>query len=162
MMPTPAARWFIAAGAEVGPLYRAWNGGAAADVPIGQLWDVVRVTTRLGYEVLSRVRSISAEIGPVLDTPARSSLEFIVAPGTAASWPQMIGTRAAATGYMRCPPPHVTVASGLRSTGARRWIVPPLYAPATTDADALCEAVAAALLTRATAVLALADRGEPR
>lgn len=162
MRPTHAARWFIAAEAEAGPLYCAWNRGAAADVPIGHLWDVVRVTSQLGFDVLGRVRSCGAELGPVLETPARGAVEFVVAPGTAATWPDLIGTRAAATGVMRCPPPHVTVASGLRSTGARRWIVPPQYAPATTDADALCEAVAAALLHRASAALALAGRGVRR
>ncbi|WP_037859663.1 hypothetical protein [Streptomyces sp. NRRL F-5065] len=160
MRPTPAARWFIEAGAEAGPLYRAWNRGAAADVPIGHLWDVVRVTTRLGTDVLARVRGIGAELGPVLETPVRSAVEFVVTPGTAATWPDMIGTRAAARGMLRCPPPHVTATSGLRSTGARRWIVPPSYVPATTDADALCEAVAAALVHRATAALALAGRGD--
>ncbi|MER6603816.1 MULTISPECIES: hypothetical protein [Streptomyces] len=162
MTRTPATRWFIEAGAEAGPLCSAWNRGAAADVPIGHLWDVVRVTTRLGFDVLGRVRSIGAELGPVLETPARGAVEFVVTPGTARTWPDLMGTRATSRGVLRCPPPHVTVASGLRSTGARRWIVPPLYAPATTDADALCEAVAAALLDRASAALALAGRGVRR
>ncbi|OII64296.1 hypothetical protein BJP40_00040 [Streptomyces sp. CC53] len=162
MRPTPAARWFIEAGAEARPLYQAWNRGAAADVPIGNLWDIVRVTSRLGADVIARVRRHGAELGPVLETPARGAVEFVVPPGTAATWPDLMGTIAAARGVLRCPPPHVTAASGLRSTGARRWIVPPLYAPATTDANALCEAVAAALMHRATAALALAGRGGPR
>lgn len=161
MKPTPAARWFIEAGAEAGPLYRAWNQGAAADVPIGHLWDVVRVTTRLGVDAIARVRRIGGQVGPVVEMPVRSTVEFIVPPGTAATWPEMTGTRATARGMLRCPPPHVTQASGLRSIGGR-WIVPPLYVPATTDADALCEAVAAALLHRATAALDLAGQDRQR
>ncbi|GGX36693.1 hypothetical protein [Streptomyces chryseus] len=154
----PAARRFIEAGAASEPLYRAWRLGAAADVPIGQLWDVVRVTTRLGFDAVDRVRRAGVELGPVLDTPARGAVEFIVPPGTATTWPQMLGTRAVSTGILRCPPPHITLASGRGSTGGRRWIMPPLYAPATTDADALCEAVAGALFARATATLVLAGR----
>lgn len=156
MTPTPAARWFIAAGASTNTLYREWNRGAAAEVPTGQLWDVVRVTTRLGHDVLRQLDRIGAEIGPVLATPARGALEFWTPTGTAANWPQLIGTRATSRGYVLCPPPHMNRTTGLRSTGARQWIIPPLYAPATTDADALCEAVAASLLTLATAVLATA------
>ncbi len=164
MKPTPAVRWFVEAGAPLAPLYRAWNAGAAADVPIGRRWEVVRVTSALGYDVLRRLRSMGAELGPVLDTPARAAVEFIVETGTAASWPPLTGTRAAATGVIRCPPPHMTVPAAVRSTGGRRWIVPPLYLHAadTTDANALCEAVAAALMHRAGVSLALAGRGERR
>ncbi|MGW0785905.1 hypothetical protein [Streptomyces sp. NPDC002913] len=158
----PAAAWFIAAGAQAEPLHRAWSSGGVADVPIGQLWDVVRLTTALGHDVLDRVRRIGSQVGPVLETPARGAVEYLVPRGTAATWPPMVGTRATGMGLLRCPSPGVTLSSGQRSTGRRSWIVPPLDVPSTTDADALCEAVAAALLHRAAAVLSLAGGGVAR
>ncbi|MEU9535825.1 hypothetical protein AB0D00_26395 [Streptomyces sp. NPDC048213] len=155
----PAAEWFVAAGISNVDLYRAWERGAVAEVPNGALWDSVRITTRLGHDVVRRLQSNGVDLGPVLEAPLRGALEFLVPLGTAASWPSLTATFPTQRGYTLCPPPHMTATSGLRSTGARRWIVPPL-APATTDGDLLCEAVAAVSATRAIAILAKAGRGE--
>ncbi|MFF8847979.1 hypothetical protein ACF08N_35620 [Streptomyces sp. NPDC015127] len=146
--PIPAEAWALDAGAAPVELAAAWTDGAAADVPIGTAWDVVRISRRLGYAALARIRCADAPIGPVLETPWREAVEVVVPRGTAAVWPAIPGTRPVARGTLRCPPPRITVASGLTSTGGRRWIVPPGHAAAVTDADTLCEEAAAALLHR--------------
>lgn len=158
-MTTPAAEWLIRAGAPADDLYRAWARGAAVEVPIGELWEVVRITARLGDDAVRRLQDAGVDLGPVLDAPMRRAVELFVPLGTVTTWPRLRGTLATRRGYTLCPPPHMTATSGLRSTGARRWIVPPL-SPVTTDPDALCEAVAAALWNRATALVAKAGRGE--
>ncbi|WP_331719445.1 hypothetical protein [Streptomyces sp. NBC_01174] len=133
-------------------------GAEARPVRIGTTWDVVRITARLGIDALDRLRAIEAPVGPVLHTPLRSAVEFLVAPGEAPSWPHLRGTRAVSTGVLLYPPPHVTVASHGRSTDARRWIVAPADPLTLTDADALCEAVTTAIAADAIATLAPAGR----
>ncbi|MEV0012724.1 hypothetical protein [Streptomyces sp. NPDC047973] len=136
-------------------------GAEARPVRIGVAWDVVRITARLGVDTLIRLQAMGAPVGPVLHTPLRSAVEYLVTPGEAVSWPHLRGTRAVSTGVLLYPPPHITVASPARSTDARRWIVAPADPLTLTDADALCEAVTTAMAADAIATLAPAGRRTP-
>ncbi|MFD4020645.1 MULTISPECIES: hypothetical protein [Bacteria] len=149
-MTPDAARWMTEAGAQLAHLHRAWTTGALAEVPIGHLWDVVRITDRLGRLALARAAMLNAAIGPVLEVPARGVVEVVVPPGTAAAWPKMRGTCAVASGHLICPVPPMRRAGG----GGRRprhWLVPPTGPHYATDPDALCESVAVELLRYARA-----------
>ncbi|MFD9850501.1 hypothetical protein [Streptomyces parvus] len=146
MITASTARWIIDSGVQTEHLHRAWATGRAAQVPIGHGWDVVRVTRTLGRAALARAQRDGTTIGPVLETPARDALEFPVPPGTAAAWPLLPDTRAASSGEFRCPAPWITAADRRRSRCGRVWLIPPTIT-VLTDANALCEAVAAALAT---------------
>ncbi|MYV63572.1 hypothetical protein GTW37_34785 [Streptomyces sp. SID4931] len=145
MTPATTARWIIESGAQTDHLHRAWATGQLAQIPIGDRWDVIRITAHLGYAALRRIRQRGILLGPVLETPARGAVEVLVAPGTAAAWPDLRNTRAVGSGMFLCPAPWVTTtARGPAARGYRAWIIPP-GPREPVDADALCEAVAAEL-----------------
>ncbi|MGW1666189.1 hypothetical protein [Streptomyces microflavus] len=148
MMTPAAALWMTESGARVAQIEQAWTSGTLAEVPIGHLWDVVRISDRLGRMALARAAALGAPIGPVLEVPARGVVEVIVPPGTAATWPALRWTRAASSGHLLCPVPPMHRAGG-RGRRPRHWLVPPIGPHLTTDPDALCESVAAELLRRA-------------
>ncbi|MFB6668513.1 hypothetical protein [Streptomyces parvus] len=147
MIPA-AARWMTESGAQLAHVQQAWTTGRLAEVPIGRLWDVVRITDRLGRMTLARAAALGAPIGPVLEVPARGVVEVVVPPGTAAAWPALPWTTAAASGHLICPVPPMHRAGG-RGRAPRHWLVPPVGPHLATDPDALCESVAAELLHRA-------------
>lgn len=149
MLTRTELAWALEAGADRAALEAGWKIPTVVGVPVGATWDVVRITSGLGWTALARLRSISAPIGPVLETPVRGTIEVVVPTGTAAAWPAIPGTRAVARGVLWCPPPHVTFVSRSRTLGGRCWIVPPGMGTDAADADMLCEAVAASLLHRA-------------
>lgn len=98
--------------------------------------EVVRITTSLGLDVVSRCRR-RVSLGTVWITPARAAIEIVVAPGTALTWPQLRGTTCA-------------TADIPKSCGRRRWIVPPAKdRPMETDAAELAEVITDALVRRA-------------
>jgi hypothetical protein len=102
--------------------------------------EVLRTTRALGLGVVARLRWARVRLGPVVDTAARHAVEFVVPPGTARSWLALPGTTCVSACCTRWP----------GSVGGRRWLVAPsVSAEPYTDADALCEAVAAELLRRA-------------
>lgn len=146
-----AVAWATAAGAAVGDVLHAWRKGQAADVPIGSLWDVLRVTSTIGFGALDRLMSAAVLLGPILEVREIGVLEFVVPAGTATSWPALYGTTCVDHGNLRCPAPRVTIGAG-RAQSGRSWLVPPVrvempLTPAPqpwTDDDLLCEAVAAA------------------
>ncbi|MEV5774204.1 hypothetical protein AB0L49_23590 [Streptomyces antimycoticus] len=145
-----ALSWAVAAGATAASIRTEWRAGRAAEIPIGQLWDVLRVTTRTGTSAFQRLQVLGEPVGPALEVPLRHTVEFLVPPGTAAVWPPLPGTRCVGRGIIRCPAADRTRSSGRRASCGRRWIVAPTDAPVpTTDADALVETVTAALARRA-------------
>jgi hypothetical protein len=145
-LPRTVLSWAVAAGAREADVQEAWRRGQAVEVPIGQLWEVVRATRSVGTLALHRLRAAGAEPGVVLEVPLRGTVEFLVPTGLAGSWPPMLGTKCVRTGMMRWPAPGAALRTGRRAACGRRWIVEPVAsAILTTDGDALCEAVAAAL-----------------
>ncbi|WP_051722764.1 hypothetical protein [Streptomyces albus] len=138
-----------AAGAPAGTVGDAWRTGAAAEVPVGRTWDVLRVTATVGSDALNRLRCRNIALGPVLDVRPRGTVEFLVAPGLASYWPDLRCTVWADRGFVRWPAPSLSWATGRRARCGRSWVVPPSCpSPYTADADALCEAVVASLLDR--------------
>lgn len=82
-------------------------------------------------------------LGPVLDNRTRSTVEFTVGAGTAATWPSTPFALCVHDAVVRCPAPVVTEGSG-RWMGGRRWISEPTEAPdgiPVTDANTLLSAV---------------------
>ncbi|GAA3372096.1 hypothetical protein GCM10017744_102190 [Streptomyces antimycoticus] len=148
---TPAAlSWAVAAGAPAENVRIDWQAGRATEIPIGSLWHVLRVTGTTGRDALARLQERGEPLGPVLEVPLRFAVEFLVPRCAAASWPPLVGTRWVEHGIIRCPGPERTRSAGQRAACGRRWIVPPgPAAAAATDADALCEAVAAAVVHQA-------------
>lgn len=142
---TTTARWIIESGAQPEHLHRAWATGQLAQIPIGDRWDVIRITAHVGYAALRRIRRAGTPLGPVLETPAREAVEVLVAPGTAAAWPNLGYTTAVGSGTLLCPAPWVTTtASSTPAQRYRAWIIPP-GPREPVDSDVLCEAVAAEL-----------------
>ncbi|TDC21068.1 hypothetical protein E1265_19105 [Streptomyces sp. 8K308] len=143
---TSALSWAVAAGAAGEEVIDRWRWNRAIEVPIGGLWEAVRLTRDLGEATLHRLRRAKEPVGLVLEVPLRGAVEFLVPRGTAASWPTIGGTVAVADGTMRWPAPGASAANGRRAICGRRWLVAPAaVASVVTDADALCEAVAATI-----------------
>lgn len=111
--------------------------------------DVLRTTKPIGLAVLDRLRRARVPLGPVALTTRRQTVEFVVPEGTAGSWPAPPETTCVRACATRWP-----LSGRGFPGGGRRWLVPPSSsAPSHTDADALCEAVAAALAHRGLAWL---------
>ncbi|MFF1400447.1 hypothetical protein ACFVZD_42665 [Streptomyces sp. NPDC058287] len=134
-------------GAEPGEgLQQAWLLGRCGTVRITGA-EVLRVSGTVALAALTVLDTSGTPLGPILGNRARSTAEIIVATGTGASWPPLPGTTCVEDAVMRCPAPDVTAASR-RHRGGRTWICAPgPDRPATTDADVLCEAITAALVT---------------
>jgi hypothetical protein len=135
---TAAVQWAVAAGAREHEVRARWRADDTADVPIGHLWDVVRVIRDVGGAALDLLHATGNPCGPVLDTRSRGVLEFLVPPGTATNWTKLTGTTCASSGHLCCPAP------GYRVHG-RRWLLPPpgLIVP-TTSAVVLRQAITVA------------------
>jgi hypothetical protein len=146
-----AVSWAVAAGAHEAEVRRTWQVGRTAEIPTGRLWDVLRMTTRIGTDTLHRLKARDVRVGPILEVPARASLEILVPRGTSRVWPPLLNTVCVDRGAMRWPSPAMTVESGRRAPCGRRWIVAPSpHRQPATDADDLCETAAAALVHQAT------------
>ncbi|TDC76276.1 hypothetical protein [Streptomyces hainanensis] len=124
---TVAVAWAVAAGACEGAVLDAWAWRRAVSVPAGRVWDTVRVSRPVGLTVLSQLPYHVAAIGPVLEVPARETVEFLVPPGTAAAWPShrrelrnvyCVGRG----GSSKLPAPDLTLADGRRACCGRRWL----------------------------------------
>ncbi|GHJ24430.1 hypothetical protein [Streptomyces albus] len=152
-----ALSWAVAAGAKEHAVTAAWRRGRAAAVPTGTLWDVVRVTRTLADDAVRRLRARGLVLGPVLLVPRRACVEFVVPPGTAASWPALYGTTCVGLGgTIRCPSP-----AGTPAACGRRWLSPPAGPVPTTDATHLAEVAAAALVHRTAALSADQEQTTP-
>jgi hypothetical protein len=144
---TSALSWAVEAGAHGDDARERWRWNRAVEVPVGRLWEVVRVTRSFGATAVPRLRREKEPLGLVLEVPLRGAVEFLVPCGTADGWPCLPGTVAVREGVMRWPAPEASVASGRRALCGRRWLVSPAAADwLTTDSDALCEATTAAIV----------------
>jgi hypothetical protein len=144
----PAVSWVVAAGVLESNVLAAWRAGRAVRVPTGRVWDVVRVVDQTGQAALARLAAGHVPVGPVLTVPARRTVEFLVSPGTWRSWPLgLTGVVCPGPGSAsRLPAPDRTHAGAARC--GRRWLSPPRPRQPFTDADVLCEVLAAAVAHR--------------
>ncbi|MDT0320304.1 hypothetical protein [Streptomyces millisiae] len=118
-----AVAWVVAAGAVEDDVLTAWRWRRSVAVPTGRLWDVVRVTRSVGLTILSRLPQHVRAVGPVLEVPARETVEFLVPRGTAATWPGVRGVFCVgAGGASRLPSPGMSVTEGRRARCGRRWL----------------------------------------
>ncbi|GAB2872655.1 hypothetical protein [Streptomyces mayteni] len=146
--------WMMAAGAVEADVLTGWRWHQAVSVPVGRAWDVLRVSRSVGLAVLARLPWHVGAIGPVLEVPARDAVEFLVPPGTAATWPSRPVLRDAICvglgGTSRFPAPALTLADGRRARCGRRWLtrVEPHRTP-TTHAGGLLKCLLAELRTGA-------------
>lgn len=114
---TGAADWLLSsAGEEPGRVRLQWaSGDGLADLPVGPLFDLVRMSDDLGFAVVRALRGSDAAIGPVMLATASHVLSFLVPPGSAREWKAWLegtgyGRRraVAAAGpgrVLRCPRP---------------------------------------------------------
>ncbi|MER6142287.1 hypothetical protein ABT174_19950 [Streptomyces sparsogenes] len=114
---TGAADWLLSsAGEEPGRVRLQWaSGDGLADLPVGPLFDLVRMSDQLGMAVLRELRHSDAVVGPVMLATASQVLSFLVPPGSAQQWKAWLeGTghrrrrAVAAAGpgrVLRCPRP---------------------------------------------------------
>ncbi|TDC04697.1 hypothetical protein E1265_35815 [Streptomyces sp. 8K308] len=124
-----AVAWAVAAGACEEAVLDAWEWRRAVSVPAGRVWDTVRVSRPVGLAVLSQHPYHVAAIGPVLEVPARDTVEFLVPPGTVTTWPshrrELRNVHCVGLGgSSKLPPPYLTLADGRRARCGRRWLTP--------------------------------------
>ncbi|WP_234347968.1 hypothetical protein [Streptomyces specialis] len=143
---TSALSWAVQSGVCGDEARMRWRLGRAVEVPVGTLWEVVRVSRPVATGAIERLRHDGVALGLALEVPSNGSVEFVVPCGTAQSWPPVPETGTVVDGLMRWPAAKVSVANGQRTMCGRQWLVSPVVADAlTTDGDALCEAVVASL-----------------
>lgn len=138
-----AVSWAVAAGAQEDELLAAWSWGRALAAPTGKGWDMVRVLTPVGREVLGQFRSDGVVVGPVLGVPPRNTVEFVVPAGTVRSWPSLPGVCCVGLGGVsHLPAPHLAEESGRGARCGRSSLtrLEPALVP-TTDSDVLREHV---------------------
>ncbi|NLU69714.1 hypothetical protein [Streptomyces sp. HNM0574] len=144
--------WLVSAAPDPGHCRREWERSpdGMAMLPAGRLWDVLSVSSTLGYPTLDILTSRLDRPGPVLSEPDGARIGFFVPAGTAARW-LGTGIRCAGRGtWIVVPYP------GTASTGGLRWLVPP-DGHGTLNDPALFELA----LHEAAARLADGSTGEP-
>lgn len=103
------------------------DGDRLADIPLGTLFDVVRVSHLIGYTVLHELAGRAVSLGPVLHCQPRQCIEFLVPSGTAETWDPMRSVVCAGHGgTLRCPVPGAT-------SRGRAWLLPPYGTGVLTD-----------------------------
>ncbi|GAA0477983.1 hypothetical protein ABZ951_16900 [Streptomyces sp. NPDC046215] len=115
-----AVEWLASAAPDPGTCRWEWerNPLGVALLPAGRLWDVLILSSGLGYPTLDVLTGCTSEVGPVLADFGDSRLGFFVPPGTVAGW-IATGVRGAGSGsWIVVPHPR-------RSVSGSRWIVPP-------------------------------------
>ncbi|MFE1931784.1 hypothetical protein [Streptomyces sp. NPDC056669] len=112
---TDAAEWLLAASDDPGRVRLQWASGTGlADLPVGPVFDLVRMCDDIGTAVIQALRRRDAA-GPVMRATASHVLSFLVPPGSAAEWKGWLAGTAyarrravAAAGpgrVLRCPRP---------------------------------------------------------
>ncbi|WP_433860324.1 hypothetical protein [Streptomyces kronopolitis] len=153
-----ALNWAVEAGADEAEVRTAWVTGRAAEVPIGRLWHVFRVTVPIGQAMIDSLSERGTTLGPVLFCPARAAIEFLTPCGHRQVQPQPT-VRLATTGHIRWPAPDVTVPTGRHAVCGRSWIVPPLITvPRHTPLPDLYRAAQASVRDHAAAAEDLMDK----
>ncbi|MFJ5121891.1 hypothetical protein [Kitasatospora sp. NPDC088548] len=130
--------WLASACARPSVALSGWASGGLAEVPIGPLFDVVRVIESVAQPVLERLRAAGAPVGPVLMCEPRSTWEFLVEPQSLDQVGPLLGAIAVTAGpraLLRCPRP-----GAVRPINGRSWLVWPAATGALTHgADLVAE-----------------------
>lgn len=80
----PVIEWIKRTGASVDETLAAWKDGRLAELPVGRAWDVVRIPTFEGWEVVRQLCALRVALGPVLHT--QLGVEVLVPVGSAEDW----------------------------------------------------------------------------
>ncbi|AQW55312.1 hypothetical protein ACIQPP_05690 [Streptomyces violaceusniger] len=131
--------WLKGTGISMSNVAYDWATGQLAEIPIGKVWDVVRVPRTEGWEVVRQLRVMCAPIGPVLHT--EDAVEFLVPVGSADDWDLPDSSVLQVGAILHAPHPAV-VAPHTRN--AKSWIVAPRAENVLTDAADLYGAYVAA------------------
>lgn len=113
---TDAAEWLLTASEDPGRVRLQWaSGDGLADLPVGTLFDLVRMADAIGTAVIQALQRRDAATGPVMLATSSHVLTFLVPPGSAAEWKRRLaGTpyarrrtvaAAGAGRVLRCPRP---------------------------------------------------------
>ncbi|QKV91165.1 hypothetical protein HUT19_04935 [Streptomyces sp. NA02950] len=111
-----AADWLLSGSEDPGRVRLQWaSGSGLADLPVGPLFDLVRMADDIGAAVIQALQRRDAATGPVMLATASHVLSFLVPPGSAAEWKTWLAGTAyarrrsvAAAGpgrILRCPRP---------------------------------------------------------
>ncbi|WEH39406.1 hypothetical protein OG233_07865 [Streptomyces sp. NBC_01218] len=143
-----AVAWLASVAPDPEGCRRAWERDprGIALLPAGRRWDVLVLSSRLGYPTLDVLTRLIDRPGPVLADSGEARTGFLVPPGTASRW---IGTGVRGLGagtWIVVPYPG-------RAAGGVRWLVPPDGSGTLTD-PVLLELA----LHEAAAVLATRER----
>jgi hypothetical protein len=117
-------------------------------LPIGDTWEVVRITAARGRQTVTRLRAAGVRPGPVLHNRARGALEFVVEAGASAGWPALPDSwcyKTVTRGMLLCPPARVAESNGAAPRRGRVWLVPPRTGLPPTDGALLCAALASVI-----------------
>ncbi|MFE0044520.1 hypothetical protein [Streptomyces albireticuli] len=127
-----AVEWLASAAPDPGTCRWEWerNPLGVALLPAGRVWDVLVLSSGLGYPTLDVLSRCTDRLGPVLADFGDSRMGFFVPPGTAAGW-LATGVRGAGLGSW------VVVPHPGRHTSGVRWVVPPDGTGTLTDPAAL-------------------------
>jgi hypothetical protein len=115
-----AVEWLVSVTGDPDVVRIEWerNPLGVALLPAGRMWDVLILTSDLGYPTLDALTRLVGRPGPVLADFGDSRMGFFVPPGSAARW---LGTGVRALGrgtWIVVPHPG-------RPNGGVRWLVPP-------------------------------------
>lgn len=124
-----AADWLLSAGGDARRVRLQWaSGEGLADLPVGRLFDLIRMSDEIGGMVIQALQRRDAAAGPVMLATSSHVISFLVPPGSAEEWKVWLeGTShgrhrtvtAAGPGrVLRCPRPG-TVRRG------HIWLTPP-------------------------------------
>lgn len=113
---TDAADWLLSASEDPGLTRLQWaSGNGLADLPVGTVFDLVRMADDIGTAVIQALQRRDAATGPVMLATTSHVLSFLVPPGSAAQWKAWLAGTAytrrrtvAAAGpgrILRCPRP---------------------------------------------------------
>ncbi|MBB5116660.1 hypothetical protein AF335_29410 [Streptomyces eurocidicus] len=127
-----AVEWLASAAPDPGTCRWEWerNPLGVALLPAGRIWDVLILSSGLGYPTLDVLDRCAHRPGPVLADFGDSRMGFFVPPGTASGW-LATGVRGAGLGSWVVVPYPGRHASGVR------WVVPPDGTGTLTDPAAL-------------------------
>lgn len=119
-IPDPGAAWLMSASSVPGGILSEWAASpdGLARIPVGRLFDVVRVSQALGHHVVERLQCARRHLGPVLQVQPNGVLEFLVPPGTAGEWTGELTVAGGRGSVLLAPMPG-------RTRLGRTWLYPP-------------------------------------
>ncbi|MEV8349077.1 hypothetical protein ACFVTT_15530 [Streptomyces niveus] len=136
----PAVEWVRECGANVSETLRTWQNGQLAELPVGRAWNVVRVPSQEGWEVVRHMSAVASPLGPVLLTP--DGVHFFVPVDSANDWDLPGASVLGPNEVLLVPHPSVVAP---HTQDSMTWIVAPRPEPRLADAADLYGAYASAI-----------------